>query len=138
MNQCNCGLIKQGKAGTSFADGIEVCNACRLPVSLEALKEYLAAIPAPPDMGTTEWLWRRNGIAVDALRATGGKYERALNGEGFASFSVIGADSWAEFAALSMEAMQLETLTVMAKTLEQLVDRVNALESALQSRAENR
>ena len=31
---CSCGLIKQGRAGTSERDGVRVCNACGLPAEL--------------------------------------------------------------------------------------------------------
>jgi uncharacterized protein YbjQ (UPF0145 family) len=31
---CNCGLLKQTKVGTTNHDGIELCNACGLPIHL--------------------------------------------------------------------------------------------------------
>jgi uncharacterized protein YbjQ (UPF0145 family) len=31
---CNCGLVKQVKVGTTDHDGIDVCNACGLPIKL--------------------------------------------------------------------------------------------------------
>lgn len=31
---CNCGLLKQTKVGTTNHDGVEVCNACGLPIQL--------------------------------------------------------------------------------------------------------
>src|ERR1700742_4808330 len=40
---CNCGLVKQSKVGTHARDGIEVCNACGLPIQLTSVEVAAAA-----------------------------------------------------------------------------------------------
>ncbi len=56
MDICNCGMIKQNKAGTRVDDvGVERCNACLEPVSFEAARRAGATTSAavPPAMMTT-------------------------------------------------------------------------------------
>ncbi len=136
MNICQCGLIKQSKAGVSVVDGVEICNNCQLPTTIAGAVTLAASAPAThtPPVDTPEWRRWRNEVAVNALRGNSGKFAKALNGEGLVSVSVMGTDSWAEFVSLSVQAMQLETLTDIARTLEALHARVAALEEALERR----
>lgn len=69
---------------------------------------------------------------VSDLQDKGEKYPRAINGQGWASFSIIGTEDWKDYASLSLAAMQTETLSDLGerpKRIERLLLRiVRALE----------
>ena len=48
------------------------------------------------------------------------KYNRAIRGGDFASFSIIGTDDWEDYASLSLQALTLLTLTNIDKNLEEI------------------
>lgn len=55
MDICNCGLVKQSKAGTFEDEGIEYCANCRKPVSvpMAAVEAVARKAPVPPSRVTT-------------------------------------------------------------------------------------
>lgn len=80
MDICNCGLIKQGKAGTRVDEhGLELCNACLKPVSFEAARRAGPAVSSAvsPAMMTTlsavpgHHVVRSHGVVTE-LAATAG------------------------------------------------------------------
>jgi hypothetical protein len=57
---------------------------------------------------------------IDDLRRRGGKYDDALNGRRFASFSLIGTEDWEDYASLSIRGMLLESATDIEERLERI------------------
>ena len=48
------------------------------------------------------------------------KYNKAIRGGDFASFSIIGTEDWEDYASLSFQAVTLLTLTNIDKNLEEI------------------
>lgn len=65
-----------------------------------------------------KWRRARNRKMIDVLRRQGGKYDDALTGRRFASFSLIGTNDWEDYASLSIRGMLLESTTDIEERLE--------------------
>jgi hypothetical protein len=68
---------------------------------------------------------------IDYLANTSKKYRRALSGEDFAMFSLIGTEDWEDYASLSFTAMQTEAIVDLEARLEQLVEVVERMDQKL-------
>ena len=68
---------------------------------------------------------------IDSLANTSKKYRRALSGEDFAMFSLIGTEDWEDYASLSFTAMQTEAIVDLEARLERLVEVVERMDKNL-------
>lgn len=50
---CSCGLIKQARVGTHVVEGVPLCNACGLPITIGDAARAPVKVSIRPDMMTT-------------------------------------------------------------------------------------
>jgi len=68
---------------------------------------------------------------TDALRGMSKKYRLALEGDRYGTFSVLGTDSWQEYASATLQAMLLETMTDLAEQSDARDERLARIEALL-------
>lgn len=74
---------------------------------------------------------KRNRDTVTSLKDKGGKWRKALSGQGLASFSLVGTQDWEDYASASMIAMLLDTVTDLEERAEASEYWQNSVESQL-------
>lgn len=86
---------------------------------------------ASDDSATVRWRRARTFSMIDFLAKRGRKYQRALEGDRLAAFSIVGTQDWEDFADVSFTAMQAESLADIDMRLEALTAAVGHLDRRL-------
>lgn len=95
-------------------------------------EKFVGMSAASGSGGSSQWRRARNRRMISELVNLGGKYQGAILGDRWASFSIIGTSDWEDYASLSIAAMQLETSTDLDERLERIEGLLNRIATQLE------
>ncbi len=131
--ECRCGTVYD-PARTRYC-----CPKCGLmadPGSVRKRQPQTRGKTNGPDQKdylerSAGWRRERNRKMASNLRLSGGKWGAALEGQRFASFSLLGTESWEDYASAAMIAMQLETISDLGQSVESIEQRIIGIHDLL-------
>lgn len=126
---CLQGAKWREKFGTHIDNGVEYCCSCggfvddtHEDVIVHAEERSSSSRHVRYQDRTAEWRRNRNHRMVDDLRMAGSKWNKALMGDRFATFSIVGTSDWEDYASASLLAMLLETTSDVEERLARSED----------------